>query len=299
MNPAETKKIVGEKVRALVKAWNRQYEKKQNVNINSKDLYIIDYKKPVKILYILFFYSQPLNDRSPFSEDVVISRCLKNDKKNNLQSTKLVLGISNWHFNRDTQHLVEGPQCKLDDINISFKLASSAFSAEEAGRSASTTSKASSTSNALSDDSQLKYDRNGAIVPYAAFVSLMETRAFHDYMKKLQNIYEQKEGVIPGTETNLDTENNDAGGGAANQNEGEGEEEEEEEEEGEISKKGKKRSRVLSETEEEPEIEQPAEPPSENNQHQQQQQQSSIVTVAKTTTTRRGTKKTLTQNVDT
>jgi hypothetical protein len=137
-----------------------------------------------------------------------------------MQSTKLVLGISNWHFNRDTQHLVEAPRCKLDDINITFKLASTAFSAEEAG-SASTTSKAS-TSNALSDDSQLKYDRNGATVPYAAFVSLMETKTFYDYMKKIQTLYEQKEGVIPVTD--IDTETNDDNDAAAEDN-NEGEEE--------------------------------------------------------------------------
>ena len=205
-----------------------------------------------------------------------------------MQSTKLVLGISNWHFNRDTQHLVEAPRCKIDDINITFKLASSAFSAEDTG-SASTTSK-TSTSNALNDDSQLKYDRNGATVPYAAFVSLMETKTFHDYMKKIQTVYEQKEGVIPVTD--LDTETNDDNDNdAAAEENNEGEEEEEE-----VSKKGKKRTKVLSETEEEPEIEQPAEIPSENDQQQQQQQQPSMVTAK--TTTRRGTKKTLLQNVD-
>ena len=31
LNPMETKKIVGEKVRTLVKAWNHLYEKKKNV----------------------------------------------------------------------------------------------------------------------------------------------------------------------------------------------------------------------------------------------------------------------------
>jgi len=31
-DPAETKSTVGEKVRALVKAWNKAYEKKMNVS---------------------------------------------------------------------------------------------------------------------------------------------------------------------------------------------------------------------------------------------------------------------------
>jgi hypothetical protein len=62
--------------------------------------------------------------------------------------------------------------------------------------------------------------------------------------------------------------------------------------------KVKKRSKVLSETEEEPEIDQPVEIPSENDQQQQQQQQQQPSMVTAKATTRRGNKKTLLQNVD-
>ena len=107
-----------------------------------------------------------------------------------MQSTKLVLGISNWHFNRDTQHLAEGPKCKTNNINITLKLASTAFGSEESGGSASAL-----TSTSLGE-SQLKYDRNGATMPYSAFVDLMNQDLFHAYMKKVREYFERVEGPV-------------------------------------------------------------------------------------------------------
>ena len=145
-----------------------------------------------------------------------------------------MLGISNWHFNRDTQHLIEGPRCKLDDINLTFKLASSAFNVDEAGNSSTP-----SASNQATDG--LKYDRNGATVPYSAFVSLLEEESFHAYIRQIKELYEQKEGPIQ--QNDLEDER-DAG-------EERVEEEEEEEEEEELVKKKRKRTaRVLSEVDE-------------------------------------------------
>lgn len=151
-------------------------------------------RKKTKNRKIVFSY-QTFNDRSPFSDECVISSCLKKDKKGINQSTKLILGISNWHFNRDTQHLVEAPQCKVEDVNISLKFASTAFNAEETGGAygrgqTASTSAASSTVAST----QLKFDKNGVTIPYVAFVYLLEQESFHQYMVKIRTLYEQKEG---------------------------------------------------------------------------------------------------------
>jgi hypothetical protein len=204
-----------------------------------------------------------------------------------MQSTKLVLGISNWHFNRDTQHLVEGPHCRLEDVNLTFKLASTAFSADEGGSSSTASTEAS-----IGDNSQLKYDRNGAIVPYPAFLSLMEQELFHDYMKKLQHLYEQKEGPISSA-ANVNTESTDddieSNANQSTEDCNNVEEEEEEEEEEEVVKRSSKRpAKVLSETEDDNEENSAV---TENPEQQQQQQPQA----PSTKTTRRGAKK---QNVD-
>lgn len=178
--------------------------------------------------FFTFFGLQKLNDRSPFSEEVVISSSLKKDKKGVMQSTKLVLGISNWHFNRDTQHLNEGPRCKLEDINLSFKLSSTAFNADEAGASTSATT---------SKEQQLKYDRNGVTVPYAAFCSLMEQPLFFDYINSIKEQYEKFEGAL--NKSNLESDDTDN-----TRKENEVEEEEEN-----LGKKRQKKGKTLTDSE--------------------------------------------------
>jgi hypothetical protein len=211
---------------------------------------------------------QKLNDRSPFSEEVVISSSLKKDKKGVMQSTKLILGISNWHFNRDTQHLAEGPKCKLEDINLSFKLASTAFNVDEAGASTSAASK----------EQQLKYDRNGVTVPYAAFCSLMEQSLFFDYIDNIKEQYEKYEGEI--NKSSPEIEETD------NRKDNEIEEEEET-----IGKKRQKRGKNLTDSEDEEEGDPGAVEElisTESNQQNQKHQQ-----ILSKTSTRRGSKKSL------
>jgi len=233
------------------------------------------------IFNISFSLLQHLNDRSPYSEEVVISSCLKKDKKNIMQSTKLILGISNWHFNRDTQHLVEGPKCKLEDINISFKLASTAFNAAD---EASSLGKPA----ASKDQQQLKYDRNGVTVPYAAFCSLMEQPLFFEYLDKVQRQYEIVEGAINKDINFADDDDDDNSGeqGSSSSNNKERPENEEEE----IGSKKNKRKNVLTDSENEEDDETVAEVPSEDQSHTQHQQSNSLLKTT-SSTSRRGRKK--------
>ena len=235
------------------------------------------------IFNISFSLLQHLNDRSPYSEEVVISSCLKKDKKNIMQSTKLILGISNWHFNRDTQHLVEGPKCKLEDINISFKLASTAFNAAD---EASSLGKPA----ASKDQQQLKYDRNGVTVPYAAFCSLMEQPLFFEYLDKVQRQYEIVEGAINKDINFADDDDDDNSGKQGSSSSSSNNKERPENEEEEIGSKKNKRKNVLTDSENEEDDETVAEVPSEDQSHTQHQQSNSLLKTT-SSTSRRGRKK--------
>ena len=63
------------------------------------------------------------------------------DKNSVTQSSKFVMTVSNWHFNRNTMKTEKAPVCKLEHIMVIFKLASTVFETTEAtttgGRSSS------------------------------------------------------------------------------------------------------------------------------------------------------------------
>jgi hypothetical protein len=116
------------------------------------------------------------------------------------------MSISNWHFNRDKQYLKFGPRCRAEDVCVSFKLSSSAFApANEVGPSYNSShlndeiqseSADDVSVSPTTDDSQFNFDKNGVIIPYSAFVSLMDDPNFLLYLEKIKAKYEETEGSL-------------------------------------------------------------------------------------------------------
>ena len=53
-----------------------------------------------------------------------------------------------------------------------------------------------STVSATTDDSCFSFDRNGVIIPYFAFVSLMDDENFQSYLRKVVEKFEETEGSL-------------------------------------------------------------------------------------------------------
>jgi hypothetical protein len=167
-------------------------------------------QKQKAIKFILsFLFLQPHHDRSSFSKyDILASHTSKNPRDDRPIESQLVLSISNWHFNRDKQHLKFGPKCKLEDVCISIKLSSTAFapstqvgasfSANQNDEMASEISAddLSILTSPSTDDSCFNFDKNGVIIPYFAFVSLMDDASFQQYLKKVVEKFEETEGSL-------------------------------------------------------------------------------------------------------
>lgn len=102
----------------------------------------------------------------------------KNKKNETFVASKLVLVISNWGFVRDQEGNPKFQKCTPHDVSIGFKLDSTAFRP--------------------ADKSIVKpryFDRNGASIPYPAFLSLMKDESFvFEYMSKLQKRFEEDTG---------------------------------------------------------------------------------------------------------
>jgi hypothetical protein len=132
------------------------------------------------------------------------------DKNGVTQSSKFVVTVSNWHFNRNTLKQEKAPVCKLEHIMITLKLASTVFEATEttsnsAGAGSSKTgeespekelgspgaSAAGPASGAVKSQTGETYtfDKNGAIIPYAAFVSLLDAPDFQKYLAQVKKQY--------------------------------------------------------------------------------------------------------------
>lgn len=86
---------------------------------------------------------------------------------------------------------------------ISLKLSSSAFvSADATGPTLPTYNEDESygddlsTSSAPTDDSCFNFDRNGVIIPYFAFVSLLDDTNFQSYLKTVVEKFEETEGPL-------------------------------------------------------------------------------------------------------
>jgi len=88
-------------------------------------------------------------------------------------------------------------------VCISLKLSSSAFvSADAAGPSLPSYNEEESfaddlsTSSTPTDDSCFSFDRNGVIIPYFAFVSLLDDENFQHYLKTVIEKFEETEGPL-------------------------------------------------------------------------------------------------------
>ena len=240
LNPTMTKQKIRTEVHRLVKAWNAEYEEKLNVScsfLKNKFPYTPPPPPPpsptwLNTIFNIFF--QPLHDRSSFSHyEVLASHTSKGKGKDDKPIiSQLILSISNWHFNRDKQYLKYGPKCRPEDVCVSIKLSSTAFaSGTETGPSFNAAAAAatdetvdlgddlSSTASTSSDDSQYSFDKNGVIIPYFAFVSLMDDSNFHNYLKKVLEKFEETEGSL--TQLFLTGELNDVDENIINEDENE------------------------------------------------------------------------------
>lgn len=81
-------------------------------------------------------------------------------------TTKVVVVISNYHFNRDEQ-VAEFKPCTLADCTVGLKYSSNEFSAVGSDK-----------------DGGFQFDRFGVLAPYEAFVSLFTNAEFGVYLEK-------------------------------------------------------------------------------------------------------------------
>ena len=102
-------------------------------------------------------YSQLQNQRSPISEYIPLSSYAFNEpvagsKKRKPGTSETVLIINNWHFNRDVLEMTHPPACLPENCSVQIKISSSAFMVKDGA------------------SERHNFDKNGAIIPYPAFV---------------------------------------------------------------------------------------------------------------------------------
>lgn len=101
-----------------------------------------------------------------------------------------MLIVSNWHFVRDNQEKKECPPCRPEDCNISLKLSSTLFKSNLSSDLRPTTGEV------LADEG-FTFDRNGIIIPYSAFLSLMTDAYFLTvYLPGVRTNYEKLRGSL-------------------------------------------------------------------------------------------------------
>jgi hypothetical protein len=152
-----------------------------------------------KLTICTLFLSQHFEDRSPsqiYQELAVFQKSVptknawgtsKSRVKSSANSSsqakgqvtsRLTLVISNWGFVRDQEGNPKFVRCTAHDVSVGFKLESSAFRP--------------------TDKSIVKpryFDRNGASIPYPAFLSLMKDEEFAGkLMDKIRRRYEEDTG---------------------------------------------------------------------------------------------------------
>lgn len=112
------------------------------------------------------------------------------DKKTNPEkhhSTEMILTISNWHFVRDNVNKPKVPPCTPDDCTIGFKLSSTVF--RSGGDSPTTEGETNPETG-----EKMYFDRNGALIPYAAFKVLIQSADLAVYMEQVKTLYEKDVG---------------------------------------------------------------------------------------------------------
>ena len=155
------------------------------------------------------------------------------DDRNKIsQCSKLVVTVSNWHFNRNTLKDIKAPVCKLENVMVTLKLSSTVFESGDGSNGATgqpgkdgdaeatpavSSSPGAATNGgggaATSQSGEVyHFDKNGAIIPYAAFVALLDSEAFHDYLFSLKRLYKGNDFVLtpsPTTVVSSNTANDD------------------------------------------------------------------------------------------
>jgi hypothetical protein len=153
---------------------------------------------------------QTTNNRSGFSDYRTISSITWNDKNNVAQTTKIVVTVSNWHFNRDTLMAEKAPVCRLENIMVTLKLSSTVFESgegavkkqqqQQVGAAAAAASSSPEKSPGAAayeaggavtsrEGESYFFDKNGAIIPYSAFVALLDSDQVHDYLRRVKELY--------------------------------------------------------------------------------------------------------------
>jgi len=85
--------------------------------------------------------------------------------------TKLIVIISTWHFTRDNEK-TESPTIHPTDVTVQFKYSSSEFQAS------------TDAADSFADPTGYSFDKNGLIFTYPAFVNLLRSKKFSEYLKK-------------------------------------------------------------------------------------------------------------------
>ena len=166
-------------------------------------------------LNLAFFslFIQTANDRSAFSDYKTISTMNWDDKNKVAQCSKIVVTVSNWHFNRDHLKDEKAPVCELKNIMITLKLSSTIFETNGAPPAAAAESIPEVPEKSNSDSplaaspgtaaanaggtvtsrtgEHYFFDRNGAIIPYSAFLALIDSEDFQNYLAKVKDVYTQ------------------------------------------------------------------------------------------------------------
>ena len=181
-----------------------------------------------------FFLSpQTKNDRSGFSDYKTLSCMTWEDKNKVPQCSKIVVTVSNWHFNRNTLKQEKAPICKLENVMVTLKLSSTVFesgtpasaAADDVGSADDVTPAVSSPGAATNGSGgaatsqsgeTYNFDKNGAIIPYSAFVSLLDSEDFQDYLRTVKRLYKGKDikitpprPVFASSAGNNDTDNDE------------------------------------------------------------------------------------------
>ena len=138
------------------------------------------------------------------------------DKSGIAQNSKIVLTISNWHFNRDTLKDAVGPTCKIENVMVTLKLSSSVFEASNSTAGAASGSSNETELAGEKDDSSsnggdravvsrsgdvFHFDKNGCIIPFPAFIELLDDKEFEDYLRHVKDKYNSKESETTGPKT--------------------------------------------------------------------------------------------------
>lgn len=105
------------------------------------------------------------------------------DRKQEVVTSQLILNISNWGFVRDLtqQRSNRFIPCSVQDVHIAIKLSSNVFKPIR------------NNDNDLDPDQreEFYFDKNGAILPFAAFISLMKDASFTgEFMKEVKAKYD-------------------------------------------------------------------------------------------------------------